>query len=95
MQRLLLQSKERNFSLSGFFLVNGAWCLSDKEKNLFGMDSTSLRDITERNPGLKLRNIVFFPAGFVPISTKYIFASVNTFPSFEFGERWRAIGQHD
>ena len=69
--------------------------MSDKEmkKNLFGMDSTLLRDITERNPGLKLRNIVSFPASFVPISTKYIFASVNKSSSLEVGERWRENGQ--
>ena len=57
------------------------------------MDSTLLRDITERNPGLKLRNIVSFPTSFGPISTKYIFASVNNSPSLEVGERWRPIGQ--
>ena len=55
------------------------------------MDNTSLRDIIERIPELKIRYIRSFPADFVPNLPKITFAIINTSPSSEVGEHWIMI----
>ena len=57
------------------------------------MDNTSLRDIIERIPELKLRYIGSFLADFVPNLPKFTFAIINTSPSSEVGEHWTMIGR--
>ena len=63
-----------------------------KKENLFVKDNTSLRDIIELIPELKVRYIGFFPADFVPKLPKFTFAIINTSPGSEVGEHWIMIG---
>ena len=63
------------------------------KKSFFAMDNTSLHNIVERIPELKLQYLGSFPADIVPNSINFSSAIINTRENSEVCEYWIMIGR--